>query len=556
MIIPVFSLLIILFFLYNVSFIIINKISKNFNITLKIDYSILIIGIYFIIFMSFIWHLIFPLKFFFIFLVLILIVYQKKKLNFIDNFKKIEINFISIISIVIIIFISLSNSPIYDTMLYHHQVLNWFSDFAISKNLIQIDMRLGMVSPWHMFLSLFNLKINNYNLSFAANLIPFILLTLIFFQTVKKKFILLSDLYLINCYFFIIIFSLIHPFGNGILLMELGSIGTDFNAAIFFILSVYFFLKYYDSKNNNDRNVFFLYLIITCSLTVFSRISYMPIFILTLPILLKSFNKQHISLIIIFAFLPFSLFIFKNILTSNCLIFPIYQTCDLINFDFSKELVRKYYEIIISFQRSSPDHEFFGNYEITNYSLSWFKPWFFNFFLRTSIFQICYFVIILCLLIILFDKFSKKIFKIDFNILYIFLILFLFSNILWLIAPDVRFSYGFIISFSMFLISVILINFYDLFKSSIKNIIIISLFLLSIKNYSNFEYFLKLNKSNFYDYSSLVLINKDDDLKIFESNHKDKFCYDIKNICVGSDKVNFKIYNEFLFNKAIRKIND
>ena len=295
MIIPIFSLFIFLFFLYYFSFIIIDKIDKNFDFLIKIDYSIVLIGIYFAIFLSFIWHLIFPLKYFLIFLVLILIFYSNKNFHLKDNFKKIKINPITTIAIITVIFISLSNSPIYDTMLYHHQVLNWFSDFAISKNLIQIDMRLGMVSPWHMFLSLFNYKINNYNLSFVANLIPFILITLIFFQTIKQKLILLSDLYLINCYAFIIIFSLIHPFGNGILLMELGSIGTDLNAGIFFILSVYFFLKYYENMNNNKRNSYFLYLIITCSLTVFSRISYFSIFILALPILVKSFNKRELA---------------------------------------------------------------------------------------------------------------------------------------------------------------------------------------------------------------------------------------------------------------------
>jgi hypothetical protein len=52
------------------------------------------------------------------------------------------------------------------------------------------------------------------------------------------------------------------------------------------------------------------------------------------------------------------------------------------------------------------------------------------------------------------------------------------------------------------------------------------------------------------------MIKQDNDLNIFKSNQKEKFCYDIKNICIGKDEVNFKIYNEFLFNKVIRKIND
>ena len=52
------------------------------------------------------------------------------------------------------------------------------------------------------------------------------------------------------------------------------------------------------------------------------------------------------------------------------------------------------------------------------------------------------------------------------------------------------------------------------------------------------------------------MIKKDKDLYIFKSNHDEKFCYDIKNVCIGKDKVNFKIYNEFLFNKAIKMSDD
>ena len=556
MIIPIFILSIILFFLYTTSFYIINKIEKYFNISIDINYSILLLAIYFIIFISFLWHLILPLKYLFFFLIIVSIFYLIKISNFLNNFRKIKINLFSVIFIIILIFLSLSNTPIYDTMLYHHQVLNWFSDFAISKNLIEIDIRLGMVSPWHMFLSLFNHKINNYNLSFVANLIPFVVFTLISIQALEKKLSSFSDLFLINCYAFIIIFSLIHPFGNGILLMELGSVGTDLAASIFFILSVYFFLKFYECENQNQKNLFFLYLVITCTLTFFSRISYVSIYVLLLPILLKSLSKKYILILSVFFALPLLLFFIKNILTSNCLIFPIYQTCDLIGLDSYKEMVRIYNENIISFQRSSPNHESFGNFEFTNNTFLWFKPWFLNFFLKTSIFQISYFIIIILSLFIFIDKFSKKILHFNFNNFYIILFLFLISNIIWLVAPDVRFSYGFIISFSMYLFSILCKTFFKLYKGPIKNIIFISIFLLCIKNYSNYDYFLRLNKSDFYDYSKLVMIKQDNDLNIFKSNQKEKFCYDIKNICIGKDEVNFKIYNEFLFNKVIRKIND
>lgn len=556
MIIPIFILSIILFFLYTTSFYLIKKIEHYFNISIDRDHSILLFSIYFIIFISFLWHLIFPLKYLFLFIIILSILYSIKISNISYDLRKIKFNLFNIISIIIIIFVSLSNTPIYDTMLYHHQVLNWFADFAISKNLIEIDIRLGMVSPWHMFLSLFNHKINNYNLSFVANLIPLIIFTLILFQTLEKKVSSLSDFFLINCYGFIIIFSLIHPFGNGILLMELGSIGTDLAASIFFILSVYFFIKFYECENQNQRDLFFLYLIITCTLTFFSRISYISIYILVLPILLKSLSKKYVLILSVFFAFPLLLFFIKNILTSNCLIFPIFQTCDLIGLDFSKELVRKYNENIISFQRSSPNHELFGNYELTNNTLLWFKPWFFNFFLKTSIFQISYFVIIISLLIIFFDKLFKKIINFNLNSFYVILFLFLISNIIWLIAPDVRFSYGFIISFSMYLFSIFCKSYSQLYNGSIKNIIFVCIFLLFVKNYSNYEYFFKLNKSNFYDYSKFVLIKQDNGLDIFQSNQNDKFCYDIKNVCIVKNNANFKIYNEFLFNKVIKISND
>lgn len=556
MIIPIFILSIILFFLYLISFYLIKKIEIYSNISIDINHSILLFAIYLIIFISFLWHLMLPLKYLFFFIIIASIIYSIKNLNFLNNLRKIKINLFYVIFIVIFIFVSLSNTPIYDTMLYHHQVLNWFSDFAISKNLIEIDIRLGMVSPWHMFLSLFNHKINNYNLSFVANLIPFVILTLISIQALEKKLSSLSDFFLINCYAFIIIFSLIHPFGNGILLMELGSIGTDLAASIFFILSVYFFMKFYESENQNQKDLFFLYLIITCTLTFFSRISYVSIYILLLPILLNSLNKKYILILSVFLALPILLFVIKNILTSNCLIFPIYQTCDLIGLDSYKELVRKYNENIISFQRSSPNHELFGNFESTNNTFLWFKPWFLNFFLKTSIFQISYFIIIILSLIIFIDKFTKKIINFNLNNFYIILFLFLISNIIWLIAPDARFSYGFLISFSMYLSSILCKNFSKLYKSQIKNVVFIGIFLLCLKNYSNYEYLLKLNKSDFYDYSKLIMIKKDKDLYIFKSNHDEKFCYDIKNVCIGKDKVNFKIYNEFLFNKVIKMSND
>ena len=95
-------------------------------------------------------------------------------------------------------------------------------------------------------------------------------------------------------------------------------------------------------------------------------------------------------------------------------------------------------------------------------------------------------------------------------------------------------------------------SFFKLYKGPIKNIIFISIFLLCIKNYSNYDYFLRLNKSDFYDYSKLVMIKQDNDLNIFNQSKKN-FVTILKH-CIEKMKWILK-FILILFN-VIRKIND
>ena len=134
-----------------------------------------------------------------------------------------------------------SNQANYDTMLYHHQLVNWPFLNKIPINFVIADIRLGMVSPWQLFLSLFNFKLFNYQVSILINFIPYLFLFLIAINSIniqKKSF---SDYFIIISTFFILVFSIIHPFGNGIIMMHIGSLETDSIAMIFFILSFSFF---------------------------------------------------------------------------------------------------------------------------------------------------------------------------------------------------------------------------------------------------------------------------------------------------------------------------
>ena len=96
-----------------------------------------------------------------------------------------------------------SNQANYDTMLYHHQLVNWPFLNKIPINFVIADIRLGMVSPWQLFLSLFNFKLFNYQVSILINFIPYLFLFLIAINSIniqKKSF---SDYFIIFSTFFL-----------------------------------------------------------------------------------------------------------------------------------------------------------------------------------------------------------------------------------------------------------------------------------------------------------------------------------------------------------------
>ena len=505
--------------------------------------------IYFIIFVTLIFQIILPAKFLLPILIIsaaIFLIFDKKKF-----FIYIKKKYLIFCLIFVVLFFSISNSPIYDTMLYHGQIINWLGNFAVGKNLTLIDQRLGQVSPWHLFISIFNYKINNYNLSNLINYIPFLILIFQTLQIKKNKIILVSDIFLINSCLFILYFSYIHPFGNGIFLMSLGSIGTDLPAAIFFIFSFYFFIKFFEDKKNELSN--FIFLLVCCSLATFSRINYITIYLLVLVILVYKKDRTFFLYSLVLTLPIFLLFIFKNYIVSGCLLYPVYFTCNVYA-DFSLyEIAKNYYEIIQSFNRSGPSRETFGNYEITNYSYLWFKEWFLGFFLQTSIFQITYFLIIFSFFKFLFDYFRYKPFfhnRLIFNSL---TVVFLFSNFFLLSAPSVRFAYGFIIAFSMYNLTLLNMKIIHKFFNISKFFILLGLLLISLKNYKNYEYFFYLSKSHQYDYSSLKFISQKKNINLFYTNTNDGFCYDVKDICLKSDYIDFKLDKILFYNISVTK---
>ena len=251
---------------------------KEINSKLKIQVGDILYGLFFLITILLLINFVIAIKFvaypiFIIGIILFIIFYKKKKLDLKNFYQTLFITFI-------IILLNSENSPTYDTQLYHHQLLNWNYNYKIPLNLIALDNRMGMISPWQLFLSVGNFKILDSYIALLFNFIPvFLLINHTLNSTNDKnkisyRFINISSI-------FILIFSLVHPFKNGIIMMHLGSLGTELPSMIFFVLTIYFFLKFLENESYKN----YQHILILSILTVFCRISYLPILFLPVFIL-------------------------------------------------------------------------------------------------------------------------------------------------------------------------------------------------------------------------------------------------------------------------------
>lgn len=536
MIISFFLIIILIIFLYGISFI--SKfvfVDKSSN--LKIGNADIVYGIILLVSFLMLVNFFFPIKYFIVPLFLTglsLFIYAiKKKIFYLKNLYK------NIIALLVLVYINSGNGPIYDTQLYHHQILNWSYDYKIVFNLASLEERYGINSPWHLLLSAGNFKIYGAYLSSLVNFIPFFILISEFFNDNGRK-LSYSKLYLIFANIYIFFFSLIHPFQNGTILMNLGSLGSDTAGSIFFILTIYFFLKC-----NEKLKVEFYNLTLICSiLSIFCKISNLPLLFLVLALVYQSkyiYLKLKINLFILFLLLIWFL---RSFIISGCLIFPVSLSCSGLDIFLSKDIIENYANIIKSFARTAPNYENFSNFNFSIYSTNWILPWFNNYFIKSSITQIMGFITLI--FIIPFIKsliYEKKFFHMKIILIFSFII----SFILWLQAPDIRFAVGLLISIpALLVIFSFKLEFLEKFNFLIKNFLIFVFVILIFKNFNNYKFFFE--KSLFirdYKIESIKKINSIENFNIFFNNNDGGFCYDVEPICLLKNKKVKLSYNKF-----------
>ena len=253
----------------------------------------------------------------FIFLFIIYLGYRSKFFD--QNKKKLfkNIFYVSLLAYILFIYSNV-NRP--DALLYHIPYSKMINEYKIIIGSSNIHSRFGHISIFQYISSFF---VNNI---FSTNglLLPASLLTSFFFIFTYKRF---NENFrniktrLSSYFIFLILIYSFYSFNR------YSGWGNDAQVHIFYLLSIIYLLDYSNSKY---------------SLSIFKKISLIclftflikPFYIISLIvpfIIYVSLRKKFIILrskFFIFSFLFISLWFFKNILISGCLIYPLSSTCN------------------------------------------------------------------------------------------------------------------------------------------------------------------------------------------------------------------------------------
>ena len=464
---------------------------------------------------------------------------------FYDAYKKkiLRINFISIfILILIFTFISFYSASNVDSSMYHLQILKWLiSDKAIF-GLSNLEIRFGTNSSWHSIIAILNIDFIDYSSKhYLSAIIIGIGLNEIFSQERNDN--RFSFLYLNISFVILILFSLIHPYKNGIILNHLGNPELDIVPMVFFILAIYVLIKFYNKK---DSDLFYLYCVLSF-ICITSRILYAP---LILPILFEYFKSFQVirkeNLILIFASF---LWVVKSFINSGCFIFPYKFTCINTYWSPGIDKINYFFNEAMSYARDTLLRAKYKDFDYTLESIDWLMPWYKQYFLPSALLNI--FTIILTVsLILIFYFWLKQLlndrkFLVTKNNKLIFLILIL-TLVIWFSAPEIRLGWGVIIAFPAFIFSYsIYINFENILKKNFmfNFLILFQILLTGLFLEKNIKYFkykdLFITKTKIFNYSNIEKLGIYNDYQVYVS--KNWQCADFKEFCVNKPRKNYKI---------------
>ncbi len=475
----------------------------------------------------------------------ILFFFYKKKISALKFFRGESINYLLIILLLIPIFLSQKYHE--DFGYYHLPYAIGFIEEKIIFGFANIDKSYVYNSIWLNLYSIFFLNDKNFNfLTLPSFIIYFVFILFSFNQITSKRKITLSNYYLIvSLFYFLLKFTRISEFG------------VDLPAIIFSILSIFYFIKFFEiEKVEEKKNYFFL--ITTFSIfSILIKLSTLPIIILSLYLYVRYFKNLKLCItkpryfLIYFLFVSF---IIQQFIYTGCIFFPTEVTClkvDWFNSDYLQlskqlELVNKsYYHNANNFYTPQ---EYLSNF-------NWISFWFKRNFVEISEHLLTIILPTLFFLYFLKKSQEHKIYFKEKLILYIFL---LFGFLFWFsFSPVYRFG----IHLFLTLVFMVLIYFFTLKKFS-KKIFIIFVLIFLFFNFS--KNILRLNKvddiffgiqkiNNEYIYNAeysneFAKIFRPDLEKNSKNGWQGRLCWDTPFIC-SYNNLNIYKTNNYLFLK-------
>ena len=498
-------------------------------------------GLFILILLSLFINFFSPLKFFSIPVVLIgflLFILGKKK-------KIYNVNFIFyFILIPIITFFSYFNGSNVDSPMYHLQVLKWISEHKINLGLINLEISLGHNSSWHSFLALVDIGFKSWS---AKYYVSNILLTVIVVQVISQKTLSFSNLFLFLTVSYLILFSYLHPFNNGIILNHLGNPEVDIASMVLFFFSIYLFLKLVETNFINKELVDLLTIVIFLSITI--KLSNVGLVLIPLYIFFKNRQYFFLNFLHYLILLASFLWIVRGFLISGCFLFPVKSTCFSTPWLASTDKIENFSKIIMGFARDTRLRDKYTNFEYIIDSNEWILPWFHDYFLNTSLLKISTALLLLSIFIAILFLVLNKSFYIQ-NIVrknFIFvLIYFIITILIWFQAPEIRFGWGWIIALPCITISGLIFHLLCIKKVKrfyFSSVLVGLLVLLASKHLEKFQIQqLFLNKKIF-NYEKIVKIGNYSNIDFYRSiNHQ---CLDFIEVCVNQPKKKYSVMSKF-----------
>ena len=371
----------------------------------------------------------------------ILFFFYKKKISALKFFRGESINYLLIILLLIPIFLSQKYHE--DFGYYHLPYAIGFIEEKIIFGFANIDKSYVYNSIWLNLYSIFFLNDKNFNFLTLPSFLLF--LSFILFsvhQLISKNEKTISDYFLlIALFYFILKFTRISEFG------------VDLPAAIFSILSIYYFLKFSETNLIDEQKEYFFLSLIFSIFSILIKLSSIPLILLPIFLYFKYFKNlksDFFEFKFLFIYILVSSFLIQQLIYTGCLFFPSNLTCLSVSW-FSEDSISlsKELELINKSYFSSANYTLSPDEYIKNFN--WLSYWFKRNFVEISEHFLTMFLPVLLFLFFQKKKIDKEFFLKDKLGLYLFLIL---GLLFWLnFSPVYRFAISLFLTLTFILLA-------------------------------------------------------------------------------------------------------